>query len=130
GLVMAAGEQSELDRLPRRARSRRSDRRLVGAGLAGQQPNRGEVAELALTRAHRHGRVALRELDRVEAFGDRTLHILRRHVLADADEAFVATACQLRRRRALLEPAGRRADDLDAGRELRRHEDATPRPGL
>ena len=45
------------------------------------------MAKLSLARAHRHGRVPLREFDRVEAFGDRALHILDGDVLADADEA-------------------------------------------
>ena len=46
-----------------------------------------QVAEPALARAHRHGRVALGELDRVEALGERALHVLLGDVLADADEA-------------------------------------------
>ena len=39
-LVVAPGEQAELDRRPRRPRGRRADRRLVGAGLARQQADR------------------------------------------------------------------------------------------
>src|SRR3989304_3583476 len=65
--VMSAREQAELDRRPGRACGRRADRSLVALGLLGIQPDRGQMAELALTGAHRHRRVALGELDRVEA---------------------------------------------------------------
>ena len=86
-LVRAPGEQAERHRLPGRARRRRPDGRLVGLVLAGVEADGGEVAELPLARPHRHGRVALGELDRVEALGDGALDVLVRDVLADAHEA-------------------------------------------
>jgi hypothetical protein len=81
------------------------------------------VAKLPLTGAHRRGRVALGELDRVEALGDRALHVLRGHVLAHADEAApFAGICRQRARRAAL--ARDRSDRFDAGGQVRRNEDA------
>src|SRR5829696_2774803 len=88
GLVRAASEQAELDGRPWRTRSRCSDRGLVRLVLACVEADRGEMAQLSLTGPHRHRRVALRELDRVEALCDRALHVLVGDVLADADEAF------------------------------------------
>ncbi len=87
---------------------------------------RREVAELPLARSHRRRRVALRQLDRVEALADRALHVLRRHVLADAHEA-LALAGVRGFGRDLRETLARDgADRFDAGRKLRRHEDAEP----
>ena len=71
-----------------------ADRGLARARSRGVEPDRVAMAEPALAGAHRHGRVALGELDRVEALGDRALHVLLGHVLAEADEA-----ASLRRRR-------------------------------
>src|SRR5204863_4584303 len=101
-----------------RPSGRRADRRLVRLRLAREQADRREVAELPLARAHRRCRVALRELDRIEALGDRAVQILDGDVLADADEALVAAAVEARRvPGGLLELTGRGADDLDAGRQ-------------
>jgi hypothetical protein len=97
------------------------------------------VAKLALARAHGHGRVALRELDRVEPLCDRTLHVLVGHVLTDADEAFplrpgaVVGRCGNRGRTGV---ARYRADRFDVLRQIGGDEDATarvvldPRAGL
>src|SRR6185295_6461853 len=60
-------------------------------GLGAHDPHRRELAHAALARAHRHGRVALGELDRVVALRDARLDVLRRDVLAEAREA-LATA--------------------------------------
>ncbi len=98
-LVRASGQEAELDRLPRRARGRRPDRRLVGLVLARVQADGGDVAELALAGAHRHRRVALGQLDRVEALGDGALDVLVGHVLADADEALALLRGAVERRR-------------------------------
>ena len=84
------------------------------------------MAELALARAHGHGRVALGELDRVEPFGDRALDVLVGDVLADADEALALAGGAVVGRggdRGLRDLAGGRADDLDAGGDVRGHED-------
>ena len=47
--------------------------RQVEAGLGGDQPCRRELREPALRGAHGHGRVALGELERVVALGNRLL---------------------------------------------------------
>ena len=79
---------------------------------------------LPLTRPHRRRRVPLGELDRVEPLADRTLHVLRRHVLADAHEA-LALARVRRLRSHLRETFARHASDrLDPRRELRGDEHA------
>ena len=72
-----AAARSSCRSSPRPSRSRARRRGSRGRGRA------------ALAGAHRHGRVALRELDRVEALGDRPLEVLVGDVLADADEALV-----------------------------------------
>src|SRR5713101_2297571 len=83
------------------------------------------MAEPALAGAHRHGRVSLCELDRVESLRQRPLQVLDGDVLADADEAPVAVA---RARGAeWAEVAGDPADGLDAPRQLARDEDAALR---
>ena len=81
GVCSRPASSPQLDRRPRRSRGRRPDRRLVHRVLLGVHADAREVAELALARAHGRRRVALRELDRVEALADRALHVLRRHVL-------------------------------------------------
>ena len=101
---LASGEQAELDRRPRRPRGRRPDRRLVHPVLLCVDADAREVAELALARAHRRRRVALRELDRVEALADRALHVLRRHVLADAHEALALPVVRTARGRSSRDP--------------------------
>src|SRR3954452_9130611 len=73
--VEAAAPDGLLERLP---------------GLGAHDPHRRELAHAALARAHRHGRVALGELDRVVALGDARLDVLRRDVLAEAREALAA----------------------------------------
>ena len=124
GRQLAPREQAELDRRPRRPRRRRADRRLEHPGLLRIHPDARQVAELALAGPHRRRRVALRELDRVEALSDRTLHVLRRDVLAHADEA-LALALVRRLGRDAREPlAGDAPDGLDPVRKLGRHEDA------
>ena len=85
------------------------------------------MAELALAGPHRHGRVALRELDRVVALLDRVREILRRLVLAVADEALLRLAEHGRRRRDLAEIPGDASDRGQVGRQLRRHEDTAVR---
>src|SRR6266496_4425351 len=61
GLVTAARKQAQRDRRPGWACRSRADHGLVRLMLASEQPDRRHVAEPALTRAHRHGRVALGE---------------------------------------------------------------------
>ena len=93
------------------------------------------MAEPALARAHRHGRVALGELDRVEALGDRALQVLDADVLAEADEAVLAVTGARRHDRAELAghrptasmPGGQVGRDEDAAR--RRRTRPVPRPG-
>jgi len=85
------------------------------------------VAEPALARAHRHGRVALGELDRVEALRDRTLQVLVRHVFADADEALALLRGAVVGRRghgAGQAFAGNRSHRLDPGWNVGRDEDS------
>src|SRR5262249_31274404 len=83
-----------------------------------------EVAELPLAGAHRHGRVALRELDRVEALLDRALHVLVGDILAQADEA-AALLPRHGRVCGCLQPAAcDRPGRLDPGGDLGRDEDA------
>ena len=53
----------------------------------GHQPHRRQLAHAALAGAHRRGRVALGQLDRVVALLDREVDVLRGHVLAQAGEA-------------------------------------------
>ncbi len=73
---------------------------------------------------HRHGRVPLGQLDRVEALGDRSLDVLRRHVLADADEALPPALVRGSVGTGVLDPLARHAPDrLDAVGQLRRDED-------
>ncbi len=123
-LEMPPGKEAELDWSPRWARGRRTDHGLVRTSLLRIQTDARELAELPLTRAHRDGRVPLRELDGVEALGDRPLDVLRRHVLADAHEA-LATAAIGGRGGDSLEALARHAPDrLHARGELGRNEDA------
>ena len=125
GLLRRAGEQAHRDRRVRRAGGRRADRVLVEPGRLRVDADRVRVAETALARPHRHRRVALRELDRVEALGDRVLEVLRRLVLAEADEALVAAVVEDRARHGrLADVAGDGADRLDVGGQVGRHEDA------
>ncbi len=127
-LVVAPGQHAELDGRPRRPRGGRPDRGCVRRRRLRQQPYRGELAELSLAGAHRHGRVALRELDRVVALRDRPRHVLVGDVLARADEAALAALARVRRGRdrPVRPVAGRSAHRLDPGRELDRDEDAPP----
>ncbi len=116
-LLRIAGDEAHRDRRVRRPRRRRADRVLVQPGRLRVDADRVDVAEPALARPHRHRRVALRELDRVEALGDRVLEVLRRLVLAEADEALVAGVAEHRaRHRGRADVAGDRPDGLDAGR--------------
>ena len=136
-LLRRAGEQAHRDRGVRRTRRRRADRVLVDPGRLGVDADRVRVAEAALARSHRHGRVPLRELDRVEALGDRVLEVLRRLVLAEADEALVAAVVEDRARHGgLADVAADGADRLDVGGQVGGHEHAAafvvldPRPSL
>src|SRR5439155_13743164 len=138
-LVAAARKQPERDRGPGWARRRRPDRLLVRLVLPSKEPDRGHVAEPPLAGAHRHGRIALAELDRVEAFGNRTLHVLFRYVLADADEATpraLGTVQGRRRHGRRLLLSGSRADGFDVRGKVEGDEDPAlrvvldPRPGL
>jgi hypothetical protein len=83
------------------------------------------VAEPALAGAHGHSRIALGELDGVEALGDGALDVLVGHVFADADEALALL------RRAVVRGGGHGsadslpghgADGLDPVRHVGRHE--------
>ena len=80
------------------------------------------MAELPLARAHRRRRVALGELDRVEPLRNRALHVLRGHVLADADEALSSARVRGLRIDLAQTFAGHAADRFDSCRELRRNE--------
>ena len=83
------------------------------------------MTEPALARPHRHGGVTLRELDRVEALGDRVLEVLRRLVLAEADEALVAAVIENRaRHRGRTDVAGDGTHSLDVVGQVGRDEDA------
>src|SRR5207342_341906 len=63
------------------------------------------------------------QLDRVEALGDRTLDVLRRNVLADADEALPPALVRGSVGAGVLDPLARHAPDrLNAVRQLRRDE--------
>ena len=87
------------------------------------------MAELPLARAHGHGRVALGQLDRVEALGDGALHVLVGHVLADADEALALLRGAVERgcgNGDVADLAGGRADDLDPVGEVGGDEDPAP----
>ena len=84
------------------------------------------MAELALARPHRHRRVALRELERVESLRDRAVDVLRRHVFADADEALVdviLAGLRAQRARRGAAAARDRPHRLDAVRQCARDED-------
>ena len=94
------------------------------------QPDRGQLAEAALARSHRRRGVALCQLDRVEAFGDRTRHVLLGDVLADADEALSAPGVSRARARRLAALAGDGAGSFDVRRQVSRHEDAPLRVEL
>src|SRR5260221_12338003 len=85
------------------------------------------MTEPALARAHRHGRIPLRELDRVEALREGALEVLDGDVLADADEAAVAVACPRGAQRA--NSGGDAPYSLDAQWQLGRYEDAALRVG-
>ena len=131
--MTAAREQAQRDRRPGRARRRRPDRGLVRLVFASEQPDRRHVAEPALAWAHRHGRVALRELDRVEPFGDRALHVLLGDVLADTDEAAarrVGAVVAGSGHRCRLHVPGDRADRLHVRRQVGGHEDPAVRVEL
>ena len=124
-LLRRAGEQAHRDRRVRRPGRGGADRVLVDPGRLRVDADRVRVAEPALARPHRHRRVALRELDRVEALGDRVLQVLRRLVLAEADEALVAAVVEDRaRHRRLADVAGDGADRLDVVGQVGRDEDA------
>ena len=122
-------DEPERDRRPRRPRRRRTHRRLVHPGQLRVEANRLEVAVPPLARAHRHGRVPLRELDRVESLCDRALHVLRGHVLADADEPLAPAGSVVGspRHRLLADVTRDGADGAQAGWNLGRHEDALHR---
>ncbi len=65
--------------------------------MLGHQPDRLQLAHPALAGAHRHGRVALGQLDRVIALVDREPDVLAGHVLAEAREALAAAGAGDRR---------------------------------
>ena len=69
----------------------------------GQDADRGELRVAALRRAHRDGRVALGELDRVVALGDGVRDVLRGDVLVEVDERLAAAP-------AVARVGGRRGD--------------------
>jgi hypothetical protein len=85
------------------------------------------MAEATLAGAHRHGRVALRKLDRVEALGDRPPDVLHGHVFADADEALTAALERRRRNGGGAALARHGADCLHVGREVTGDEDRARR---
>ena len=87
GLERPAGEDAHRHRHPRRACGRRADLLEALPGLLRHQADRRQLAHPALARPHRHGRVALGQLDRVVALLDAQLDVLRGHVLAQAREA-------------------------------------------
>ena len=124
-LLRAAREEAERDRRVRRPGGRRPDRVLVQPRRLRVDADRVHVAEPSLARPHRHRRVPLGELDRVEALRDRVLQVLRRLVLAEADEALVALVAEdgIRDGR-LADVPGGGADRLDVRREVGRDEDA------
>ena len=126
-LVRAPGEDSERHGRPGRAGRCRPDRARVRFVLPRVDANRGQMAQAALARAHRDRRVALRQLDRIEPLGDRSLQVLVRHVLADADETLPGL------RRAVIGRSWNRGGNalacrgsncFDAVRDLRGNEDA------
>ena len=123
-LVRRPCEQPERHGRVRRARRRRADRVLVEAGRLRVDADRVDVAEATLARAHGHGRVALGELDRVEALGDRVAQVLDALVLAEADEALVAVAAEHRLGHGGLADVTRhRAGGVHVRRQVGRHED-------
>ena len=65
--------------------------------MLGHQPDRLQLAHASLAGAHRHGRVALGQLDRVIALVDRESDVLAGHVLAEAGEALAAARAGDRR---------------------------------
>ncbi len=95
------GEGTHRDGRPGRARRRQADLRLRGAGVVGHLADRRQLAHPPLAGAHGHRRVALQQLERVEALVDRVVDVLAGDVLAEAGEALVAAAaCSGRRQRA------------------------------
>ena len=125
GLLRRAREQAHRDGCVRRSSRCRADRVLVDPGRLRIDADRVRVTEPALAGSHRHRRVALGELDRVEALRDRVLQVLRRLVLAEADEALVATVAEDRaRHRRLAESPGDGADRLNVLGQVGRDEDA------
>ena len=121
---MTPGEETELHGCPGRTGCGRADVGLVHSPFLGVQADARKLAQLPLARPHGHGRVALRELDRVEALGDRAFDVLRRDVLAHADEALPSAVIR-RQRIDLFEPfPGHGADRLDSRRMFRGHEHA------
>ena len=125
GCVVPPGKDAQRRRHPGRPPGRRADRSLPLARRLGDRLDRAQLAEPALARPHRHRRVALRELDRIEPLVHRTFQVLRGHVLAQADEAAAAVAGP--RADAAHALARRRAGDLHAFGQRRRHEDPAPR---
>ena len=81
------GQEAERHRRVRRPSGRRPDRGLVEPRRLRVARGSSSLAQPPLARPHRHGRVPLGELDRVEPLVDRVLQVLRRLVLAEADEA-------------------------------------------
>ena len=106
GLERASRERAHRDRRPRRPRGRQPDVGDRPCRCLGGLPDRRELAHATLARAHRHRRVALQQLERVEALVDRVADVLGRDVLAEAREALAPASA--------LGPGGGR-DDLDGG---------------
>ncbi len=86
-LVVTPGEEAEFDRLPRWPGGRRPDRLLARPGLAREQPDRREVAELALAGPHRRRRVALQDLRARPSLAPRDLEVGDADVLAQTHRA-------------------------------------------
>ena len=110
GLERAPGERAHRHGRPRRSRRGQAD--LLGRlpGLGAHQPHRGQLAHATLAGPHRDRGVALGELDRVIALGDRQPDVLARDVLAQTGEALAAIGAADRwrhgDRRALRRGAG------------------------
>ena len=87
GLERPAGQRSHRHRRPRRPRGGQPDLPDRGPGVLGHLADRGELAHPPLAGPHGHRRVALQQLQRVEALVDREADVVGGHVLAEAGEA-------------------------------------------
>ena len=95
-LHRAARERAHRDGRP--GRPRRGDADVVQRPPRhrGQDADRGELRVAPLRGAHRHGRVALGQLDGVVALGHGVGDVLRRDVLVEVDERLPAAAAVAR----------------------------------